>query len=418
MTIYETDMGPRALHELEPDDIVLLLVGTPPPTDPYPLYDQLRSLAPRHPSIIGMRFVSRYDDVLEALRSPLLDMAVAETMAKSDPRHDSSPYLQAVGDMLIFTNPPKHTRIRGVLSRAFTPRIVEGMRPRIAELVDSHLDACEAVGGPFDLIELLAGSLPSEIICEILGVPLDDQPTVEKWTADIAGTVQPVIPDEALAAGDRTIVEFHSYLRGLVEVRKRDPRDDLLSVLVKAEEEGGRLDEDELVSFAVTVLGAGTETTTNLIGVGALALLQNPDQLAQIQRDPSKVPDAVEELLRFESPVAMAFPRVATSDFVLGGEEIVEGELIALLIGAANHDPEVFADPGELRIDRPGRKPSLAFGQGAHYCMGAALARIEGEIALRKILCERMPGLRVVNDALEWRASFNLRGLERLLVSP
>jgi cytochrome P450 len=365
-----------------------------------------------------MRFVSGYDDVLEALRSPLLHMAVADTMAKSDPRHDSSPYLQAVGDMLIFTNPPKHTRIRGVLSRAFTPRMVERLRPRVLELVDQHLDACEATGGPFDLIEHLAGPLPSEVICELLGVPMADQPQVEKWTADIAGTVQPVIPDEALAAGDRTIVEFHDYLRRLVDERKHDPRDDLLSVLVRAEEQEGRLDEDELVSFAVTVLGAGTETTTNLIGVGALALLQSPDQLALMQQDPSRVADAVEELLRFESPVAMAFPRVATADMVLGGEEIVEGELIALLIGAANHDPAVFPDPDRLLIERPGRKPSLAFGQGAPYCMGAALARIEGEIALRRLLCDRMPGLALVDEDLEWRASFNLRGLERLLVRP
>ena len=409
-------MTDLALDQMDPDDVVLALIEQPAPEDPYPLYHRLREMAPSHPSIIGMRFLTRYDDCLEVLRSPSFDMAVAQTMAKSDPRYEGSAYLQAVEEMLIFTNPPKHTRIRGVLTRAFTPRVVERLRPRIQELVDGHLDRMADLGG-FDLVGELAGVLPSQVICEMLGVPMADQPMVEKWTADIAGTVQPVIPDDALAAADKTTLEFHAYLRELVDQRRRHPEGDLLSAMVQAEDSEGRLDEAELVSFAVTLLGAGTETTTNLLGAGTLALLSNPDQLAKLRADPELIHNAIEELLRFEPPVQMAFPRVATTDMVVGGEEIGEGELVAPLLAAANHDPTIFADPETLRIDRSMEKAPLSFGMGAHFCMGAALARAEGEIALRTLLLDRFPGLHLTGEAPAWRSGFTLRGVERLMVS-
>ncbi len=419
---------------MDADDIVLALMETPQPEDPYPLYHRLREIAPNHPSIMGMRFLARYDDCVELLRSPSFHMAVAEVMAKSDERYGGSAWLQAVGDMLIFANPPEHPRIRSVLSRAFTPRVVERLRPRISELVDDHLDRCAQLG-TFDLVAELAGVLPSQVICEMLGVPLEDQPEVERWTADIAATVTPVLTDEILAAADKTTVEFHAYLRGLCRDRRARPRDDLLTAMVQAEDEargpggvppttaagaakGSRLSDEELVSFAVTLLGAGTETTTNLIGVGTLALLQTPEQLARLRADPGLIGAAVEELLRFESPVQMAFIRVATEDTTIGGEEVVENELVCGLIGAANHDPAVFPDPGELRIDRAaGERAHMAFGQGVHYCMGAALARAEGEIALRSLLVDRFPGLTLAGPAPTWRSAFTLRGVESLWVS-
>ncbi|HVW34670.1 MAG TPA: cytochrome P450 [Acidimicrobiia bacterium] len=405
------------LGSMDADDIVLALMETPQPEDPYPLYHRLREIAPNHPSIMGLRFLSRYDDCLELLRSPSFHMAVAEVMARSDERYDHSAWLQAVGDMLIFSNPPQHSRIRSVLSRAFTPRIVERLRPRIAELVDGHLDRCAGLG-TFDLVAELAGVLPSQVICEMLGVPLEDQPEVERWTADIAATVTPVLTDEILAAADKTTQAFHAYLRGLCRDRRAQPRDDLLTAMVQAEDAEGRLSDDELVSFAVTLLGAGTETTTNLIGVGTLALLQNPGQLARLRADPTLMPRAVEELLRFEPPVQMAFIRVAIEDTTIGGEEIVENELVCGLIGAANHDPAVFPEPGELRIDRAaGDRAHIAFGQGPHYCMGAALARAEGEIALRSLLAERFPKLALAGDAPAWRSAFTLRGVETLWVT-
>lgn len=407
---------PEQVAAMDADDIVLALMETPQPVDPYPLYHRLREIAPSHPSILGMRFLSRYDDVWELLRSPAFHMAVAEVMAKSDERYGGSAWLQCVEEMLIFANPPKHTRIRGVLARAFTPRIVERLRPRIGELVDAHLDRA-AEAGTFDLVAGLAGVLPSQVICEMLGVPLTDQPQVERWTADIAATVTPALSDEVLAQADKTVTEFHAYLHGLVAQRRQRPRVDLLTAMVEAEDNEGRLDDSELVSFAVTVLGAGTETTTNLIGVGALALLQSPAELKKLQADPALLPGAVEELLRFESPVQMAFVRVAIEDTTIGGEEIVENELVCGLIGAANHDPSVFPAPHQLSVDRSQGKPHLAFGQGPHYCMGAALARVEGEIALGKLLVDRFPGLALAEDAPPWRDAFTLRGVERLLVS-
>ena len=413
----ETDVAAMPVEDMDPDDIVLALVDSPPPVDPYPLYRRLHEIAPSWPSIIGMRFLSRYDDCYEALRSPVLHMAIADTMAKSDPRYADSAYLQSVEHMLVFTNPPKHTRLRKLVSRAFTTRTVETLRGRIEELVNGHIDRM-AEQGTCDLIAGLAGVLPSQVICEMLGVPLDDQPMIERWTDDVAGTVKPVIPDDALKIADGTIVEFHAYLRELVAARRADPRADLLSALVAAEDDSAALDDDELISFCVTLLGAGTETTTNLIGVGTLALLQNPDQLRKLQDDPSLIGPTVEELLRFEPPVQMAFPRVATADTTIGGEEIVENELIAVLLGAANHDPAVFVEPDQLRIDRPQDKPSLAFGSGAHYCIGAALARLEGEIALQRLLIDRFPGLELATtSAPSWRDAFTLRGVDHLAVT-
>jgi len=405
------------LAQMDADDLVLALLEVPQPEDPYPIYHRLREIAPSHPAILGMRFLSRYEDVWELLRSPAFHMAVAETMAKSDPRYPDSAWLQAVETMLIFANPPRHTRIRAVLSRAFTPKRVEQLRPRIQELVDGHLDRC-AEKGTFDLIEELAGVLPCQVICALLGVPMEDVPQIERWTADIAATVTLSLDDDILAAADRTIVEFHSYLRKLVAERRNAPEDDLITAMVHAEDQEGRLDDDELVSFAVTLLGAGTETTTNLIGVGTLALWQTPDELGKLREKPDLVPNAVEELLRLEPPVQMGFVRVATEDTVIGGEEIVQNELVVGLIGAANHDPAAFPDPGALRVDRPfDKRPHLAFGQGVHYCMGAALGRLEGAIALRSLLVDRFPKLVVEDEDLTWRNAFTLRGLERLTVS-
>jgi cytochrome P450 len=275
-----------------------------------------------------------------------------------------------------------------------------------------------ADAGTCDLVDGLAGVLPSQVICEMLGVPLSDQPMIEHWTDDVAGTVKPVIPDDALAVADKTIQEFHAYLRELAATRRADPKDDLISALIAAEDDDAALDENELVSFCVTLLGAGTETTTNLIGVGTLALLQNPDQLAKLQASPDLIGPAIEELLRFEPPVQMAFPRVATQDTVIGGEEIIENELVAILLGAANHDPAVFPEPRQLQIDRSQSKTQLSFGSGAHFCIGAALARVEGEIALRRLLVERFPGLELADaEAPPWRDAFTLRGVEHLTVT-
>jgi cytochrome P450 len=406
----------EALESMDPDDIVMALMETPQPEDPYPLYERLRTIAPRHPSIVGMRFLTRYDDCLECLRSPLIHMAFAEHMARADPRFDSSPWLQNAADLLIFSNPPRHTRIRAVLGRAFTPRRVEQLEAHIAELVAGYLDTC-ADQGQFDVVAELAGRLPSRVICELLGVPAEDQPLIARFTAHIAATVRIGIPDEALADIDGSIVEFHAYLAKLAAERRDEPRDDLISALVVAQQEEHRLDEAELLNFAVTLLAAGTETTANLLSVGTLALLQNPDQLARLRADPSLITSTVEELLRFESPVQMAFPRVATADTTIGGDEILEGEVIAPVIAAANHDPETFPEPGVLRVDRPLDRPSLVFGGGAHYCMGAALARLEGTIALKALLVDRFPGLELVEDGPSWRDAFTLRGLDRLLVS-
>lgn len=400
------------LATADADDIVIELLETPPPTDPYPYYHRLREIAPNHPSIMGMRFLSRYDDCYEMLRSPDFGQALGSHVTSTDPRFDSSVFLQAMSDMLIFTNPPKHTRIRRLVVRAFTPKISENMRPYIQKRVDEIFDAWEADGGG-ELVHDLAMPLPTYVICSMLGVPEVHHADVRTWTDALAQAVKPVIDDEALAIADAGVASLHALIRDLIAFRRTTPTDDLLTALMKVEDEGTVLNESELVSLFVTLLGAGSETTTNLLSCGTLGLLQNPEQRAIFLADPSLDNRVVDELLRLEAPVQNAFPRVALRDTTIGGEEVVEGELVAAIAAAANHDPAVFADPDEMRFDRENQRPHLSFGQGIHLCIGSALARQEASVAFRTLF-ERFPDLRMVDENLHWRDAFTLRGLETL----
>lgn len=400
------------------EEIVQHLMGTPTPEDPYPHYAALRREAPvyRSPSL-GMTFLTRYDDCRAALRSESLQMVGAGLIAASDPRYEASAWLQAIQHMLVFTNPPKHTRMRGVLQKAFTPRVVSDLRPRIEGLVDQHI-ARVSSGGSFDLVGELAAVLPSQVICELLGVPVEDHARVRSWSDDIAATVQPVVSDEVLARADQTIEEFRAYMFDLVEQCRAQPADDLVSRMIRAADEEGLLEADELVNFAISLLAAGTETTTNLIAVGVLLMLRNPDQLALLRADPSLMGGAVEELLRLESPVQMAFARSPQSDVELpSGDRLTAGEIVAVLLGAANHDPSVFPDPERLDITRRSERPPMAFGFGPHFCIGAPLARLEGEVVLRRLLLDRERGIALVDGNPPWRAAFTLRGVERLQVA-
>ena len=403
------------VEEMGPEELVQALLARPAPSDPYLIYSRLRELAPRYRSDMGMRFLSRYDDVSECLRNPTVHM-LADSVAKTDPRFTDSVYLQAIPDMLIFTNPPKHPRIRRLLARAFTPRMVDRLRPRIRDLVDERIDVIAAKGHA-DLIADLAGIIPNQVICEMIGVPEEDREQIRAWVEIISNTVQPVIPDDTLAIANEAIVDYHAYLTDLANARRRSSRDDLISALVEAEDRDQKLNTAELGGFLVTVLGAGTETTTNLISIGTMALLQNPDQLALLRDNPALMGNAIEELLRFEPPIQMAFPRLTTEATTLGGDTIAAGELLGLLLGAANHDPAVFPEPTALRIDRPQTAPHITFGAGPHFCMGAAIARIEGATALTRLLIERFPRMELVGQALDWRQAFTLRGVKELWIN-
>ena len=408
---------PPAVEQLDAEAVVAALFSNPQPDDPYPLYDRLRALSPVFPSATGLTFLTDYVDCQEAIRTPGLLMA-GPAIARRDPRFDASEYLRTMAGMLIFTDPPDHTRLRRLVSKAFTPRMIARVRPAVERLVDGYLDKLADLG-QFDLVAEMTDSLPAQTICELVGVPVDDHHLVVGWADDISTAAStPALPDDLLHIADTAVTDFHAYLDTLIAARRRDPREDLVSRLIEAEEEGGHLDTAEMKSFMVNILAAGTETTTHLISVGLHTLLRHPEQLVRLRADPGLLGGAIEEILRFESPVQMAFVRLAPAELRIRETTIGPGQIVAALVGAANHDPAAYPDPHRFDITRsPGRIP-LTFGAGAHFCIGAALARLQGEVALTRIL-ERFPHLEPAGDPT-WRNSIVLRGVRSLplAVSP
>jgi len=381
--------------------------------NPYPFYRALREEDPVHESPLGFWVCTRYDDAVMVLRDPrfgregMADLLESRLGIARDASHTR--------DML-FRDPPDHTRLRGLVSRAFTPRVVDVMRPHIQEIVDGLLDRVEGAHA-MDVIEDLAYPLPVTVICEMLGVPTADQDVFKGWSNDIARSLDAAIlpaGSDVLARGREARLAITDYFRSLINTRRKDPRPDLLSALIAAEEEGNKLSEGELVSTCILLLVAGHETTVNLIGNGLLALLQHPDQLRALRDDPALIQTGVEELLRFDGPVQRT-GRMTTADVEIGGKHIPKGSVVVSVIGAANRDPKHFSDPDRLDVSRKENR-HIAFGFGIHFCLGAPLARIEGQIAIGALV-RRMPGLTLVSDTPEWRESSVLRGLKTLPVT-
>jgi cytochrome P450 len=321
--------------------------------------------------------------------------------------------MEPLSKNMLDTDPPDHERLRALVSKAFTPRLIERMRPRIQAIADSLLDAVEDKG-EMDLIDDYAFPLPIIVIAELLGVPAEDSNSFREWSdAAVSGNATKEYLEEVLVPHMQA---FSDYLRRMFEEKRMNPKDDLISALVRAEEAGERLSEDELLGMVFLLLIAGHETTVNLIGNGVLALLQHPDQLEKLRNDPSLVKGAVEELLRYDGPVETSTERFAREDVAIGGTVIPKGEMVLVVIAAADRDPERFADPDELDITRPDNR-HLAFGKGIHHCLGAPLARMEGQIAIGTLL-RRMPRLRLKesSQSLSWRSGMVLRGLQGLPV--
>jgi pimeloyl-[acyl-carrier protein] synthase len=382
------------------------------PKDPYPILVQLLELGPVFSQTLDMWIFAEYADVSEFLRSSDLWQAPKRTPLDID--QESSAYLRNARNVLVYTNPPQHTRLRSILQRAFTPRVVETMRPRILGYVDEHLDRCEG-RETFDVVAELAKPVPCQVICGLFGVPRQYEDQVIEWSDAIAAGFSPKITEEILRGADRGVEGFDALMRDLMAQRRAHPTDDVLGTLVKADDVEGRLNDDEIVGFAVQLLTAGHETTTNLITLAIIALTGNPEIIPRLGDDKA-VAAIVEEALRWESPVQMAI-RQARRDTHLGGIEIKAGQQACGLLGAANHDPKQFPNPNEFLIDRGSKSPHLAFGQGLHFCLGATLARVEAAIALRALF-NRYPDLKLVNHDRSWRASFALRGLTELEVGP
>jgi cytochrome P450 len=400
------------------------LLGDDAVADPYPLLAALREHDPVHWSAkYRSWFVTRYDDVSAALRDPRFssDRISPYRRAKLD-GPDADPAVRAAFGVLegwmVFKDPPDHTRLRKLLSRAFTPRAVDRIRGRIAGIADELLDAAveRAAGGPgrADLITDFAYPLTASVIAEMLGVPRRDHPRFKDWSDQITGLVFGGMGDpNRHAAGAHGMAELTEYLAGLVADHERAPTDDLLSALISARDADDALSQDEVIATGVLLLFAGHETTTNLIGNGLLALLRDPGQRALLDADPAAAPGAVEELLRFDGP-AKTVARLVVDDVELRGRTLRRGERVFLCPAAANRDPAAFTDPDRLDITRrAGRQ--LGFGVGMHYCLGAPLARLEAAIAVPRAL-RRLPGMRPAEDELRWHPVLLSRGLVRFPV--
>lgn len=393
--------------------------------DPYATYRELRESAPLHylqGPLSRFWVLTRHADVTAVLRDPRMSVernlaflpAAPATAADPETLHPLARALRVLPRVMLFRDPPDHTRLRGLVGRAFTPRMVEALRPRIAALVDELL-APLADGAPFDVVAGLAEPLPILVIAELLGLPAGDRADLKRWSDDLAVMLDGSIALQHLGKAAQSAVEVLGYLREHLAERRRAPREDLISAMLAARDRDGTLDDDEILATTLLVMGAGHETTTNLIGNATLALLRHPEQLARLGREPALGPLAVEEFLRFDSPV-QATSRISRTPLELHGETVPAGEEIALLLGAANRDPEAFAEPDRFDVAR-GDGRHLSFGSGIHFCLGANLARIEAELAIAGLLA-RAPRLAPAadDDTLEWRPGWLLRGLVRLPV--
>jgi cytochrome P450 len=360
--------------------------------------------------------LTRYQDVHDALRDPRfsVDRLRAQIIRENVERLPAfiQQTTQSVRSMLNM-DPPDHTRVRKLVNKAFTPRRIESLRGHIETIVDELL-APVMKAGQMDVIDTLAAPLPAIVIAELLGVPAEDHRQFKSWASEIVASLgQPTLGSRRTAALP-AMQKLFGYLSEIIADRRKEPRDDLISAMVLAQEEQDALSDAELLATSNLLLIAGHETTTNLIGNGLLALLREPDELERLRGDMALLPTAIEELLRYDGPV-QATLRVAREDLEIDGNHIEEGSLMLVGIGAANHDPAVFNQPERLDIGRD-PNPHLAFGFGAHFCLGAPLARLEGEIAFR-VLLERFPNLALATEAPEYRSNPVLRGLVSLPVS-
>jgi cytochrome P450 len=386
--------------------------------DPYATYARLREEDPVHwCEPWGQWVITRFEDVLAVNKDPQRFSSAGwekRFMAELPAEVRKLPNMQRHygTKVLSMTDPPEHTRLRRLVVRSFTPRVLEALRPSIEELVQELLDA--VAGRPvFDFVEDFAYPLPAIVIARLLGAPDDARHDFMRWSKDIVDFVGTGHADSARALrNETTLREFRAFLEPVIQERRAHPRDDLMSILASTGEDGDRLTDDELVSTCIVLLFAGHETTANLLGNGLLALLRHPEQLGRLREEPGLMPTAVEELLRYDSPVQRN-RRIALVDVELGRTTIRRGDPVMVFMGSANRDAAKFADPDTLDVGRA-PNPHQAFGHGIHFCVGAALSRLEAPIALLALL-ERFPRLRPADDYVaRWRPNITFRGLESL----
>jgi cytochrome P450 len=383
--------------------------------NPYPLYQRLRTEDPVHwDPYLHAFVVTRYQDVVTVLHRFSANRTPTPEQLAAIGLESLSPIARVMVRQMLFLDAAAHTRLRGLAAHAFTPRRVAVLREHIADIAERLLDAV-APRGRMDVIADFAAPLPAIVTAEMLGVPVADHPRLKAWSADFAEVLGNFQHNPERAARTLAATEaMTAYFRDAVREQRARPREGLIHALLTAEIDGDRLTEDEVVANCIITMVGGQETTTNLIGNGVLSLLRHPDQLACVRETPALIASAVEELLRYESPTQHT-ARVAPDDVELGGTPIRKRQGVIAVMGAANRDPERFADPDRLDLGRPDNR-HLAFGWGAHFCFGAPLARIEGQLTFEAIL-RRLPHLRLEPGPLVWRENLALRGLTALPVA-
>lgn len=379
--------------------------------DPYPLLRHIRETDPVHRSKMGW-LVTRYDDAAAVLRGSRV------WGAPLAPKHRLSlygpgPMYEYASRRMTGYNPPEHTRLRSLVTKSFSAKRVEALRPQIQKIADVLLNSVRGAH-EFDVIETLAHPLPCQVICDLIGVPLSDSPQLSSWTGAIQSVLGPAARPEHIAVANEAASEFMSYIRALVSRRRAAPGDDMLSGLIAAEEDGQRLTEDELVATVLFLFTAGHSTTRDLVGGGLLALINNREQWDHLVRDPSMVAGATDECLRYAPPVPL-FGRRALHDTALAGMPIAAGEVIWLSIAAANRDPRRFPNPDQFDIGRLDNE-HLTFGGGIHYCVGAMLAQTEANVIFAT-LARRYPKMRLAEQTIEWRDAIAFRGPRSLRIA-
>jgi cytochrome P450 len=381
--------------------------------DPYPFYRRLREHDPVHWNPPGIWVLTRHADAVWLLRNGTMSSDFRNSdlyrmfreMQGIDPADERTP-------SMLFRDPPDHTRLRHLVTKAFTMNRIEGMRGHMQEIVDALVD--DALRrGQMDVVADLAYPLPVRVICEMLGVPEADHHRFHEWSRDLVATLDPMVGPDVMARAMASGMAFDEYFVELIARRRREPRDDLLTALLQAEEEGGHLTQEELLTQLVLLLVAGHETTVNLISNGMLALLEHPDQLVRLRGDPSMIRPAIEELLRFYPPVQLT-GRIPLADMELHGRDVRRGQQVVALVGGANRDPAVFADPNRLDLTRDPNH-HVAFGGGIHHCLGSSLARIEGQVAIGTLV-RRAGQIERLTDEPVWKETITLRGLAELPV--
>ena len=387
--------------------------------DPYSAYAPLRDAAPVHETPWGPWMLFRYDDSHRLLR----DASLSVDDANANPTMRAAMFEELAADALhdrtnrsiLNVDPPDHTRLRKLVSKAFTPRMVEGLRPRVQALVDAALDRM-AASGEADLIAELAFPLPFTVISEMLGMPEADRDMLRSWSHTLAKTLDPILTPDDITAAVQASDRMWEHVDEAARWKRDNPGDDLLTGLIHAEDEGDRLTHEELLDQVILLFIAGHETTVNLIGNGTLALLRNRSELERLQADPSLDATAVDELLRYDSPVQFS-RRITTTDLEIQGVSIPKGTFALTCLGSANHDPEKWGPTAdELDLGRTGAAQHLSFGSGTHFCLGANLARVEGQVAIGSLV-RRFPDLELVDDEADWNGRIVLRGLDSLRVA-